>query len=411
MIREIDVLKNMAYTRTGGSKQELKCAKYLQAELKKIGLNSHLEEFPVQAAKISKCSLEVTKPYKKKIECLGYFNSGSKTIEKEFYYLRNKNSKVELVNCKDKIVLVDGGMPYWVYYDLLNAKAAGFITCNGNLQEQDRDIDQKELREPLKKLGKIPGVNINGKDAYDLVMNKASKVKITLNQTEIKNVKSRNVVCDIKGKDDRTIVFTAHYDSTPLSKGVYDNATGSVGILKVAEYFASNKPEHSLRFIWCGSEERGLLGSKAYCIKHKKELNKIDLCINLDMIGSNMGEFIACITGEEKFMNYVEYFANEIGTPIRAYQDVYSSDSTPFADNDIPAISFARLTNLEPIHNRYDDMKTVNEDIMIKDCQTILEFSKRMANAKIIPVNRVMPDDVKKKLDYYLLRERKNKLI
>ena len=407
MIKEIDVLKNMAFTRTGGSKEELKAAKYLQSELKALGLKSKIEEFPVQAAEIQECSLEVTKPYKKKINCLGYFNSGSASITKPLFYLRNRESEVELKQCKDKIVLLDNMLPYWVYSDILKHGAVGFITCNGNLQEQDRDIDQKELREPLKALGKIPGVNINAKDTYEMVEKGASEVKLVLKQKEIKNVKSRDVVCDIKGEDDRTIVFTAHYDSTPLSKGVYDNATGSVGILKVAEYFATHKPKHSLKFIWCGSEERGLLGSKAYCKKHKAELDKIDLCINLDMIGCNMGDFIACVTGEDKLVNYCEYFAKEIGHAIRAYQDVYSSDSTPFADNGIPAVSFARLTRLEPIHNRYDDMKTVTQEMMANDSNIILEFSKRMANADTIPVNRVMPENMKEKLDYYLLRKRK----
>ena len=409
MTKEINILKNMEYVRTGGSKEELKCAKYIQSELKKLGLKSRLEEFPVQAASISKCSLEVTKPYKKKIECKGYLNSGSKTLTKELFYLRNKESKVELKKCKGKIVLIDNGMPYWTYKDLLDNGAVGFITCNGNLQEPDRDIDQKELRQPLGELGKIPGIAINSKDAYEMVMNNASEVKIVLQQKEIKNVKSRNVVCDIKGEDDQTIIFTAHYDSTPLSKGVYDNATGSVGILKVAEYYATHKPKHNLIFVWCGSEERGLLGSKAYCIKHKNSLKNIDLCINLDMIGSNMGEFIACVTGEDKLVHYTEYFSKEIGKAIKAYQDVYSSDSTPFADNGIPAISFARLTRLEPIHNRYDDIKTINESVMKNDCNIVLEFSKRMAESETIPVNRVMPDNMKDAIDYYLLRKRKQK--
>ena len=126
MIKEIEILKNMEYTRTGGSKQELKCAKYIQSELKKLGLKSRLEEFPVQAAEILECSLEVTEPYKKKIECKGYLNSTSKTLTKELFYLRNKESKVELKNCKDKIVLIDNGMPYWVYKDLLENGAVVF---------------------------------------------------------------------------------------------------------------------------------------------------------------------------------------------------------------------------------------------------------------------------------------------
>lgn len=406
MLREMSVLKDMEYVRTGGSKEELKCAKYLQSKLKEIGLESRIEEFPVQASKISKCSLEVTKPYKKSIPCLGYFCSGStKGLKKELYYLRD-NQPGSIAKVKGKIVLIDKYLRYWTYKDILENGAVGFITCNGSLYEENSDIDQRELRDQLKKLGTIPGVQINSKDAYEMVTKGASEVKIVLEQEEYKN-KSRNVICDIKGESKDTIVFTAHYDSTSLSKGSYDNATGSVGILKIAEYFAKNKPLHNLTFIWCGSEERGLLGSHAYVNKHKKELDNISLCINLDMIGSTMGNFVACVTGEDKLVHYVDYLSKEVDFPLEAYQDVYSSDSTPFADKGIPAISFARLTNMTPIHCRHDDMSILKEEVMVEDVKFIIEFSKHMANAKIIPVKKVMPDNMKEKLDIYLCRKKK----
>lgn len=409
MINEMKFLKDLEYVRVGGSKEELKAAKYIQAELKKLNLNSRIEEFPVQSAKITKCTLEVTKPYKKKINCLGYFNSGNANLKKPLYYFRDRKSKVELEEVKGKIVLLDSMMPYWVYKDLKDNGALGFITCNGDLHDGNYDIDQKELREPLKELGQIPGVNINAKDAYEMIKNGASEVKLVLTQEEIKGVKSRNVVCDIKGEDKRTIIFTAHYDSTPLSKGVYDNATGSIGILKVAEYFATHKSKYNLTFVWCGSEERGLLGSKAYIKKHKKELDNIVLNINLDMIGSNFGNFITCVTASEKFMNYIDGYSRQIGQINRVYQGVYSSDSTPFADKGIPAISFARITSFvnEPIHCRFDDLETVNEEVLIKDIEFITKFSNTIASSVYLPLDREMPDKMKEELDYYLLRKRK----
>ncbi len=413
MLNEIEILKNMEYVRTGGSSKEEKCAKYIVSLLKDIGIKGQIEEFKVQDAKIEKCSLKITKPYNKTIECLAYKNgSNANNLKKELFYLRNTNSKAELSKVKDKIVLIDKlGIPYWTFKDLLEYGAAGFITLYGKLQYEDNDIDQKELRGSLRELGSLPACSVNVKDFYEMVRQGATEAVLDIKQEEIKTTKSRNVVANIKGEDDRTIIFTAHYDSTPLSKGIYDNATGSVGILKLCEYFKQNKPKHNLIFVWCGSEERGLLGSKAYCIKHKKSLDKIDLCINLDMIGSNLGHFIACITGEEKLVNYLEYFGRINGYGIDAYQGVYSSDSTPFADNGIPAVSFARITEHEPIHVRYDDMKTINEVVIKKDIETILEFSKLMANADIIPVNRIIPDNMKEKLDYYLFRKREKELV
>ena len=57
---------------------------------------------------------------------------------------------------------------------------------------------------------------------------------------------------------------------------------------------------YGLRFVFCGSEERGLLGSKAYVRDHEKELRQTVLNINLDMIGTYMGKFIAGVSAEEK---------------------------------------------------------------------------------------------------------------
>jgi hypothetical protein len=409
MINEYQFLKNIEYVRTGGSKEELKAAEYIQSELKKLGLKSKIEEFDVQASSISKATLEITKPYKKEIPCTGYMNSVSSSITKQVYYLRNKNDERELQNVKDKIVLLDSGMPYWTYKDLLEHGAVGFITSNGTLHDDDTDIDQKEIREPLEKLGRLPGVNIHIKDAYEMIQKDVQEVKITLKQKDIKDSKSRNVVCKIKGEDDDVIVFSAHYDSVPLSKGIYDNATGALTILKIAEAFSKQTPKHTLIFVWCGSEERGLLGSQAYCKKHKKALDKYRLNINIDMIGSHLGEFDTRVSAEDQLAHYIDYFSSEVGFPNKVTTGAYPSDSTSFASNDVPALTFARNTMLEPIHCRYDDITTISEKNVQEDINFIISFSQRMVNSCIIPVKKVIPDNIKEQLDVFNCKKRSQK--
>ena len=157
-----------------------------------------------------------------------------------------------------------------------------------------------------------------------------------------------------------------------------------------------------------GSEERGLLGAKAYC-ENEEALKNCVLNINLDMIGCIMGKFIHCVTGEEKLCHYISYFGSEVGFPIDGRQDLYSSDSTPFADKGVPAISFARIAgrDIAPIHNRYDTVAVMSTEQMQRDMMFITEFVDRMANAAYCPVSREIPDNVKEKLDEYLLRKRK----
>ncbi|MFR0953975.1 MAG: hypothetical protein ACLSGK_14830 [Lachnospiraceae bacterium] len=55
----------------------------------------------------------------------------------------------------------------------------------------------------------------------------------------------------------------------------------------------------------------------------------------------------ACVSAEDKLAHYISYMAAEIGFPIEAKTGVYSSDSTPFADSGIPALSFARIASSE----------------------------------------------------------------
>ena len=151
------------------------------------------------------------------------------------------------------------------------------------------------------------------------------------------------------------------------------------------------------------------MGSKAYCTAHEEELSQIVLNINLDMIGCIMGKFIACATAEEKLVNYIEYFAAEMGHEIKVSQDVYSSDSTPFADKNVPAVSFARIAsgNVAPIHCRYDLMDVMSMEQLQKDIDFLVKFTERFANAVVCPVSREIPEKIKKELDEYLFRKRK----
>ena len=89
--------------------------------------------------------------------------------------------------------------------------------------------------------------------------------------------------------------------------------SGCAGLLGIMEQMKGKELNYGLRFVFCGSEERGLLGSKAYVRDHEKELRQTVLNINLDMIGTYMGKFIACVSAEEKLTHYISYMAAEVG--------------------------------------------------------------------------------------------------
>ena len=398
------ILEDTAYVHTSGTPAERKAAEYLADCCRELGVEAHLEAFEVDMATMHEAVFEADGV---SIPCKGYLCAGSGEVEAPFYYLRSDDA-YSLKQVKGKVVMIDSYLRRWMYQDLLDNGAVGLITFDGNANYADRDIDQRELRAVVSLGNKIPCVNINAKDAIALVEKGVNTAKIVLKQDEYKG-ESQNVVMELPGEIDEWIVLTAHYDTTSLSQGAYDNMSGCLGLLGIAEAFVSKPHRYGLRFVFCGSEERGLLGSKAYVKDHENELDKMALNINLDMIGCIMGKFIACCTCEEKLVHYIKYFANEIGFGLKARQDVYSSDSTPFADKGVPAVSFARLAppNTATIHNSYDTRKVMKAEQVQEDVAFLVAFTDRMSNAKLCPVSRTIPDNIKEKLDYYLLRKRK----
>lgn len=398
-----EILKDTAYVRTGGSKEEQACAMYLKELCARMNLDVWLEGFEVDLAHMHKAHLWIDG---EEIACKGYLCAGCGDVEAPLYYLTNKDT-YSLKQCKGKIVLLDERVGYWMFQDLIEHGAVGFITYDGNVHFADEDIDQRELRSYISNGRKLPGVNINAKKAVEIIHSGAQKARILLEQTEYKGC-SYNVVAELPGEVDEWIVVNAHYDTTGLSSGAYDNMSGCIGVLGVAEAFCGRKHRYGLRFIWHGSEEKGLLGSKAYCIEHEKDLHKIVLNINMDMIGCIMGRFAAICTAEEKLVHYIQYMAAELGMGMDAKDGVRSSDSTPFADKGIPAVSFARYapSHTAMIHNRYDTWKVMSPKQLEKDIAFIVAFTERMATAKDCPVTREIPEKMREKLDVYLNRKR-----
>ncbi len=397
------ILQETAYIRTGGSTQELACANYLKAECEKLGFSAHLEAFDVPMASIKTAKLIVDG---KEIPCKGYLCAGCGEVEAPLLYMPEP-TPYALSQCKGSIVMLDGYLGYWKYQDILANGAVGFITYDGNANYADADIDQRELRSYVSKGVKIPGVNINAKSAIALIAAGSEQAKILLKQDEWVG-QSHNVIAELPGETNEWIVLTAHYDTTSLSTGAYDNMSGCIGLLGIAEAFANKAHRYGLRLVFCGSEERGLLGSKAYCSAHEDELARIVLNVNLDMIGSIMGSFNAICTTEDRLVHYIEYLAAMEGFSLKARQDIYSSDSTPFADKGVPAVSFARnaTPNTATIHNSYDTLKVMSAAQLARDIDFLCAFVDAMANAALCPVKRIMPDNMKEKLDNYLLRKR-----
>ena len=395
------------FVHRSGTPEELQVAEYLKARCEALGAAARIEAFPVPMGEIEEASVTADG---KEIPCRAFFCCGSGEVEGELYYMPAQD-RVSIAGAKDKIVLLDGhGIGYFAYQDLMKTGARGILFQYGNLYFPQRDIDERDLRaHVVAGERKVLCAMIHSGDAVALVRDGVKSVRIRVRQREYEG-ESHNVVAEIPGKLDGFITLTAHYDTTALSHGSYDNMSGCVGLLGVMEALGNERLDYGLRFVFCGSEERGLLGSKAYVRAHEAELEKTALNINLDMIGSVMGKFIARVSAEEALAHYIRYMGAELAFPVESKTGVYSSDSTSFADKGVPAVSLARIAgnNVAPIHGRYDRPELLSMEQLGKDIAFIAAFTRRMAGAACCPVSRELPDKVRTELDEYLFRKRKN---
>ena len=394
------------FVHTSGTPEELKVAEYLKKTCDSMGVEAQIEAFPVPMAEMLEAHVFADG---REIPCKGFYGCGSGETEAELYYMPGTD-KVSIAGAKDKIVLLDSqGVTRFVYQDLMKAGAAGILFQYGNMYYGNNDIDQRDLRKKV--VGderRVLCAMLHTRDAAELVKNGTKRIRIIISQNEYEG-ESHNVTAFIPGRRDEYITLSAHYDTTSLSHGAYDNLTGCAGLLGVMDSLKDRKLNYGLKFVFCGSEERGLLGSESYVRDHEEEMNNTVLNINLDMIGSILGKFFACVTAEDRLAHYISYMGAEVGFPIGTRTGVYSSDSTNFADKGVPAVTFARLAsgNAAPIHCRYDLQEVLSMEQLSKDIGFIVEFTRRMADAAVCPVSREMPEKIKKELDEYLYRKRK----
>ena len=394
------------FVHRSGTPEELRVAEYLKAQCEALGFPARIEAFPVAMGEIEEAHVWADG---KEIPCKGFFCCGSGEVEAELYYMPAQDP-VSIAGARDKIVLMDtSGIGFFAYQDLMKAGAKGILFQYGNVHYPIDDVDERDLRAAV--VGeerKVLCAMLHTADAVKLLQNETGRVKISIRQREYAG-ESHNVIAELPGRRDEWIVLSAHYDTTALSHGSYDNMSGCVGILGVLDALKDKPLNYGLRLVFCGSEERGLLGSKAYTRDHEAELPKLALNVNLDMIGTWLGKFIAKVSAEDKLVHYLSYMGAELSFPVEAKQGVYSSDSTPFADHGVPALSFARLAsdNAAPIHCRYDLPEVLSMAQMEKDIAFIAEFTRRMAMSAACPVSRDLPEKVKTELDEYLFRKRR----
>ena len=91
-------------------------------------------------------------------------------------------------------------------------------------------------------------------------------------------IKASNVIAEIRGgeKPDEFVILGAHLDSWELGTGALDNGCNAALVVDALRAIKASglRPKRTIRFILFSGEEQGLLGSRAYAVNHRHELDK-----------------------------------------------------------------------------------------------------------------------------------------
>jgi Zn-dependent M28 family amino/carboxypeptidase len=200
-----------------------------------------------------------------------------------------------------------------------------------------------------------------------------------------------NIIGKLAGSDpqlkEQAVIIGAHYDHLGRSSegaldpekegeirnGADDNASGTSGVLELAQYFAaqSPRPRRSLIFTAFSGEELGLLGSAHYVNHPAVPLEQTVAMINMDMIG-RMKDSTLVVQGvgtAPQWPPLIERLHQQQFKLSLKKEGPGPSDHSSFYQKNIPVLFF--FTNQhEDYHRVTDDAEKIN----VHDEARILRF-------------------------------------
>lgn len=395
-----DFLTRLAFPRFGGTEHELRAAHILQEEIAALGGKSELQPFDIPAYQIERAAVTVTAPFTRPIDCVAWGFSGQLPeggVELPLQYIEmNTPTAFRGLDDLSGVAVLVNRLDEEMYRALVTRHAAAIIEISYDKWYQaDADLLPSEMRPNFLNIGTVPTFTIRAHDANAMVRDGAQTVRLELRQRSF-TATSHNVVATIAGTgpSDEWVAVTAHYDSMSITPGAWDNASGAATVMYLYRSFLQNPPRRTMRFIWCGSEEQGLLGSRAYTAQNAALMPSCRMCFNYDSCGSALGENEIDLVGPEELETLVKELCDQAGFPASISFYVDGSDSAPFAHRGVPAVCPGRghWIFLES-HTRHDTVDTVSPQKLREMAEFSTHMISHFVNAPDFPIPRTIPAD------------------
>ena len=269
------------------------------------------------------------------------------------------------------------------------------------------------------KLISIPAICIGLESGMELKEKlKATNQIASISMTNFSGlIKARNVIATFKGTEfpKEKIVVGGHLDSWDLATGAIDNGIGSFSIIDMARTFKKLKlsNKRTVEFVLFMGEEQGLLGSKAYVEKAKKDgtIDQITYMLNYDMTNDPKG----FATSRKEMEPLLKGWGSEIVKIDTGFKNLFQagaglhSDHQPFLLEGITTGGGAggKLPNNSGpyYHSDGDVFNLVDEQGMKNTVRYSTMQTYALANTPVIPVKKQNEKDLEIFLESQKLKE------
>jgi len=232
-----------------------------------------------------------------------------------------------------------------------------------------------------------------------------------LHETVLEEPTVANFVGILEGSDPslrgEVVLFTGHMDhvgvvggrcqpsraapADSICNGADDNASGTVGLIELAEAFATLRPRpaRTLVFAAVTAEERGLLGARYYLDHPVVPIDRTVAEINLDMIARNPRDTVGLVGKDYSSLGaLVDRAAREhpeLRLTPKEHEGMYAaSDHYPFAQRGVPSLFF--FSGLHPdLHAATDDIDHADTEQAARIMRLVFRVGLEVASAVARP--------------------------
>ena len=242
-------------------------------------------------------------------------------------------------------------------------------------------------------------------------------------KSAVRKVEQFNIAGMVPGTDaklkDEAVIYSGHWDHLGkqgdekagvdiIYNGAVDNASGTAGLLAMAQEAVKKPAKRTQIFLWVAAEEQGLLGSAAYAADPLWPLNKTAAALNLDSLNFVGATRDMGAQGSERteLGSIAATVAKAMGLQIAAARPdlaggYFRSDHFSFAKAGVPAFSInggrdyvkdaeaskAKAAAYGPRYHQVTDEYDASWDLsgMTQQAQFTLNLGQAVANAPKMP--------------------------